>query len=182
VKAWEAQLPSSPWGLHTAETAPGAICAGFRGSIEEMEPDEELIRDAGRGDAALDLGAGVGRNAIPLAISFRAVVAYDLPNMCAMMQAREDWPGNARILSDWEEARMIAYDVAIACLLFQHLPPEASRAYLEDLRCERLLVVSRSWIDGDKESRVLPLLEERFERIRLREEGEEHFRWEGRLR
>jgi SAM-dependent methyltransferase len=166
------------WGDLGPSDAPGAICTGFVGTIEEMVPDSVLLDWAGSGYSVLDLGAGVGRNAVALAKNFEYVVAYDLPNMCAMMRARSDLPSNIHVMSDWEEASEVQYDVAVCSLVLQHLAVEEIQTYLRELRCDRLVVNSRTWIDFVNLD-VLPLLAERFETVRLESVGD-HFWFEGR--
>jgi hypothetical protein len=172
----------SGWGDLGPDSAPSAICTGFPGSIEEMVADDVLVEWAGSGELLLDLGAGVGRNTVALARNFADVVAYDLPNMCEMMRARSDLPANVTVTSDWESASSRHYDVVVIALVLQHLSVESIRAYLSEIRCERLIVNSRTWIDfvGGE---VLPLVQERFKVVRFQataEESGEHYWCEGR--
>jgi SAM-dependent methyltransferase len=83
-------------------------------------------------DRVLDFGCGVGRNFPYLKSVARHVTGFDLPPMIA--RCREIAPMPADALSDeWPSVRRQRFDLVFASLAFQHIEPEATRAYLTDL-------------------------------------------------
>jgi SAM-dependent methyltransferase len=80
--------------------------------------------------SALDFGCGLGRNFPYLKQIARTVAAFDLPPMierCRQTAATVDL-----LSSDWEQLRMLRFDLIVASLVLQHIEPQPVRLFLQD--------------------------------------------------
>jgi 2-polyprenyl-3-methyl-5-hydroxy-6-metoxy-1,4-benzoquinol methylase len=57
------------------------IMDGYTGPLEDMPPNDWIVKLAGSGQKVLDFGCGIGRHSKALSKHFIEVVGYDLPNM-----------------------------------------------------------------------------------------------------
>jgi SAM-dependent methyltransferase len=162
------------WETLDEKSAPGAILTGFKGSPDSMPADARLLELAGRGEAALDFGCGVGRNTRALAARFSRVTAYDFPNMIELLG---QLPVNITKTASWSQALAGGpYDVTVASLVFQHIRADDLDSYLSDLRgvTGRLVVYSRTWLDFEGGA-VLDALESHFKLLEMGSSVPGHF-------
>lgn len=121
-----------------------------------------LLADVPPGRAVLDLGCGVGRNLIWMAIERPdlKVVGYDseamLSRVCEYAAEKHGvaLPENVVLSSDWEAVCREKYDLAIVSLVFQHVKPEAIREYAGGLiESARVIAVhGRRWNDHSSDT------------------------------
>jgi hypothetical protein len=120
--------------------------------LEEVSPEDILI----------DVGAGGGRMALPLALHCRQVVAVEpSPSMARVLeqQAQEHGIGNiALVQASWEEAEVEPADLTLCCHVLytvQEIRPFLKR--LESHSRKRVLIVL---YDAPPQSQIYPLWQE----------------------
>jgi SAM-dependent methyltransferase len=115
-------------------------------------------------DRVLDFGCGVGRNFPYLTTIARHVTGFDLPPMIARCRDLAPVPAD-HLSDDWSRLRRSRFDLVFASLVFQHIDPDAARAYLLDLASMTPVVYVLTRAESDAGSNVVDLVAslERFE-------------------
>lgn len=152
------------WESLVAETAGDAILTGYTGSFKDM-PIYNEVMDLAKGiehhnQYALDFGCGVGRNSVGLAKTYNRVMAYDLPNMISLVP-EENKLSNIVYSSEWNLIKSIPYDMVLASLVFQHIHDDELNMYLSELKTDKLVLHSRTWMD-DTGTEVLTIVNNYF--------------------
>jgi SAM-dependent methyltransferase len=81
--------------------------------------------------SALDFGCGLGRNFPYLKQIAGSVAGFDLPPM--IQRCRETASEVIDLLtSDWEQLRVLHFDLIVASLVLQHIEPQPARLFLRD--------------------------------------------------
>ncbi len=100
----------------------------------------------------LDFGCGLGRNFPYLRSAASHVIGFDFAEMVERCRRESAVPDGVELTSDWGAVRRQRFDCVFACLVFQHIEPDALRTYLADLAtmARWLYVLSRGRSDfGD---------------------------------
>lgn len=152
------------WESLNEITAGDAILTGYTGQFKDMPVYKEVIDlcvpTENSKQYALDFGCGIGRNSVSLANLYHRVISFDLSNMIAMVP-EENKLTNIIYSSEWDKVKTFEYDLVLASLVFQHINDEELNKYLSELKTEKLVLHSRTWID-DTFSKVLPIVEKYF--------------------
>jgi 2-polyprenyl-3-methyl-5-hydroxy-6-metoxy-1,4-benzoquinol methylase len=152
------------WESVTAKNAGDAILTGYAGEFKDMPVYNEVISltksSEGNQQYALDFGCGVGRNTVALSKDYYRVIGYDLPNMLSLVP-KENKESNIIYESEWDKVKTIQYDMVLASLVFQHIHDDELNMYLSDLKTNRLVLHSRTWMD-DTGTQVLTIVEKYF--------------------
>jgi SAM-dependent methyltransferase len=115
----------------TADDVREWILTGFKNG-KPFTPYVPTIALPPRLERVLDFGCGVGRNFPYLKSVAGHVTGFDLAPMIA--RCRQIAQAQADALSDdWPALRREPFDLVFASLVFQHIEPGATRAYLTDI-------------------------------------------------
>lgn len=152
------------WLNANKETAGDLILTGYSGEFKDMPVYEEVIDLAkgvdGRSQYVLDFGCGVGRNSAALSKTYSKVVAFDLPSMIGLVP-EENKLNNILYSSDWDKVKTIPYDMVLASLVFQHIHDDELNKYLSELKADKIVLHSRTWMD-DTGTEVLTIVKNYF--------------------
>jgi SAM-dependent methyltransferase len=130
---------------------------------------ERLRREISPQDTVIDVGAGGGRMALPLALHCRRVVAVEpSPSMCRVLeeQAHKYGIGNVTLVqASWEEAQVDPADIVLCChVLYTVQNVEPFLRKLESHARQRVLIVLHQ---ESPQSQTYPLWREIHGRERL---------------
>lgn len=121
-----------------------------------------LLKEVSLEDTLIDVGAGGGRMALPLALHCRHVTAVEpSPSMAGMLeqQAREHGIGNITLVrSSWEEAEVAPADLTLCCNVLytiQEIGPFLRK--LESHARRRVLIIL---YNAPPQSQIYPLWQE----------------------
>lgn len=116
------------------------------GTINDANLSKELLSviDTSKNYKILDFGCGIGRNAIPLAITYTnlQIYGYDNPKMINQMKqfCEQKYSKslqqikNLEIITDWSGVKKHKFDYIYATLVFQHISEHALSIYLQDIK------------------------------------------------
>jgi SAM-dependent methyltransferase len=106
------------------------ILTGYK-SGKPFTPYVPTVTLPGNVNGVLDFGCGLGRNFPYLKRIARSVAGFDLPPMIA--RCRTAASESVDLLSDdWEQLKVLRFDLIVASLVLQHIEPAAVRGYLRD--------------------------------------------------
>jgi SAM-dependent methyltransferase len=140
----------------TADDVRECILTGFKDG-KPFTPYVPTVALPPRLDRVLDFGCGVGRNFPYLKSVVRHVTGFDLPPMIARCREIAQVPADA-LSDDWARLRRERFDVVFASLVFQHIEPNAIRAYLADIASMAPAVYLLTRGQSDFEPNVIDLV------------------------
>jgi 2-polyprenyl-3-methyl-5-hydroxy-6-metoxy-1,4-benzoquinol methylase len=112
----------------------------------------------------LDFGCGIGRNAIPLALSNKTwmISVYDNINMINQMKifcnkkynVDIEKIQNIKIYTDWNILKQKKFDFIYCTLVFQHIQEDALVSYTSDIKnmTKNLIVMGRRFNDDNNKN------------------------------
>ena len=96
----------------------------------------------------LDFGCGLGRNFPYLKTIAARVNGFDLAPMIARCRALAAEPVDD-LFDDWNDLKTRRFDLIVATLVLQHIPPDACRSYLQGFAAMAPAVYLLSRTDSD---------------------------------
>lgn len=148
------------WRTATPANAVNLILASNKGTPpEKIGYNKRIVNaiDPNHRKRVLDFGAGVGRNAYPLAEICDEVWAFDFDNMINMLKNNpkfKDPNYNVKVSSNWAEVKLEKFSAIYAIIVLQHIKVEKVLDYLSDFTSmtDNLYVQSRSYSDDNHEN------------------------------